>query len=365
MVATIVFNQSNIVADGNNNTLVYKFPNSVSFPNHEIAVQSVNMFYSWTNINPSPLANQTFTYQWAAVRFATANNAASVASTALTFAAAPTNGGFIIGQVLSGAGVVGTPTITAVISTTSITLSTAQTLALNAALVFSTAAATTTITIPTGLYEISDINNYLQYIFIQNGHYLVNAAGQNVYYAEMLVNPSLYAVQVNTFPIPLTIPAGYTIPAADPAGGTKTWAGFPTATFNPVLTFPANFNKIIGFAAGFATAINTGIGTNLSYTSTTAPQVQPNSNVLFGLSNISNKYAAPSSVIFSVAPSVAFGQQINEKPPEFSWNKLLNGTYNELRLQILGTDFSTLKILDPNMTIILVIKDKDEYVSKP
>ena len=62
MVATIVLNQSNIVPDGNNNTLVYKFPNSVSFPNHEIAVQSVNMFYSWTNINSAPLANQNFSY---------------------------------------------------------------------------------------------------------------------------------------------------------------------------------------------------------------------------------------------------------------------------------------------------------------
>ena len=36
------------------------------------------------------------------------------------------------------------------------------------------AATTTTINIviPNGMYEISDINNYLQFIMIQNGHYL-------------------------------------------------------------------------------------------------------------------------------------------------------------------------------------------------
>ena len=46
MVATIVLNSTNIVGSGNNQ-LVYTFPNSVSFPNHLIAVQSVNMYYSW------------------------------------------------------------------------------------------------------------------------------------------------------------------------------------------------------------------------------------------------------------------------------------------------------------------------------
>lgn len=60
MVATIVLNQSNLLPNGNNNTFIYKFPNSVAFPNHEIAVQSINMYYSWSNINPAPLNNTTF-----------------------------------------------------------------------------------------------------------------------------------------------------------------------------------------------------------------------------------------------------------------------------------------------------------------
>ena len=39
MVATVVMNPTNVVQDGLNNKLEYSFPNSVSFPNHEIAVQ--------------------------------------------------------------------------------------------------------------------------------------------------------------------------------------------------------------------------------------------------------------------------------------------------------------------------------------
>ena len=43
----IVLNINNIVQDGQNNKLVYNFPNSIDFKNKYISVQSVNMYYSW------------------------------------------------------------------------------------------------------------------------------------------------------------------------------------------------------------------------------------------------------------------------------------------------------------------------------
>ena len=287
MPSTIVLNQSNIVPDGQNNKMVYAFPNSVSFPNHEIAVQSITMYYSWANINNTTLNNYTFSYQW------------------------------VSGSVTK----------------------------------------TYQVVLPTGLYELADINYYFQFVCIQNGTYLIDAKGDNVYYAELLINPSRYAVQVNTFPVPTALPTGWSVPVASPSAGTAGWVGFPTTKFNPSLTFPANFCYIIGYTAGFTTGLNSGVGTNLSFLSTTAPQIQPNSSVYVSISNISNKYAVPNSIIYSLSPSVAFGEQINEYPPQFSWNKLLGGTYNELRLTFLGINKSPIPILDPNMTIVLVIRD--------
>ena len=49
--SNIIFTRSNIVAGTNNTTLLYKFPNTVSFPNHEIALSSLAMFYAWRNID--------------------------------------------------------------------------------------------------------------------------------------------------------------------------------------------------------------------------------------------------------------------------------------------------------------------------
>jgi len=206
-----------------------------------------------------------------------------------------------------------------------------------------------TVTIPDGVYEVSQLNEYLQYTFINAGFYLINSSGQNVYYAEWIVNPTLYAIQINTYPVPTSLPAGYTQPAG--------WPGYPTVTYNPSLILNANFNKILGFPAGFTTALNSGVGTILSYTSTVAPQVQPNPTLYVASSGIQNIYASPSSIIYSVTPTVAVGEQIVDTPNEYAWSKLLEGTYSDIRLRFLGTDLNQIKLLDPTMTITLLIRD--------
>jgi hypothetical protein len=226
-------------------------------------------------------------------------------------------------------------------------------------------ATTYTIKVPDGLYEISTLNQLLQFTMIQNGHYLVNGSGENVYYAEFIVNPSRYAVQVNTYLFPTALPVGFTNPAA---------VAFPPQSFNPIITFPPNINQIFGYVPNFATNQNLNnayvppvsdyvsklANGTISYISTLAPNVQPNSSLLFSLSNIDNAYAQPTSIIYTLVPTVAIGQLISERPANYIWNRLIPGTYNELRLTLLGTDLQPIKINDPSMTIVLVIKDATE-----
>jgi hypothetical protein len=282
MTSNIILTSRNIVANTNNSVLVYKFPNSVTFNNHEIALSSMQMYYSWQNINATTLRNNTLTYTWES--------------------------------------------------------------ALNVQTTY-------TITIPPGLYEIGDINFYCQYVMISNGHYLVNGSGQNVYFFELIVNPTIYSIQLNTYQFPTALPAGWTNPAAVP---------FPVQTFKPQVSTPANFNLIVGFSDAFISDRDLGVAypNTDSYTSTITPQVQPNPTLLVTSSNIDNKYAVPSSVIYSVTPVVAIGEQIIEKPPEFSWNKMLSGTYAELRISLTGSDNGAVVILDPNMTLILAIRER-------
>ena len=284
---TIVLNSTNILAGSNNSTLVYNFPTSVRFENHQIAVQSVNMYYSWQNINSTSLKNNTFSFTWV------------VGSTTTTY----------------------------------------------------------TVTIPAGLYEISDINNYLQFVFIQAGQYLINATGQYVYYAEFIVNPNTYAVNIITYPVPTSLPSGWTAPVANVQTGAVAFVGFPTTYFNPLITIPANFSLIVGYATNFATSQNTGNNTILTYTSSIAPQVQPNPTALMTISNISNEYSSPSSIIHSVIPDVGFGELIKSVPNEYVFCKLLKGTISSLFIRFVGQDSNSLAIQDPNMSIILLIRE--------
>jgi len=290
----VVLNQTNLVADGQNNKLIYKFPNSVIFKDKFVAVQSIAMFYSWNNISSSQV-NNTIVYTWTS------------------------------GSIIN----------------------------------------TYTIAIPDGLYDIVALNNLLQFNFINNGTYWISGT-QNVYPFEIVVNVNRYAVQLNTYYIPTSLPVGASTPA--------NFVGWPTTSQNSVVTFPANINIILGYTAGFTSAQNIGgsfvasgsyvaknSANTISYISTTSPQVQPNSNVLFSLSNINNPYSQPSSIIYSLNPAgVGIGELVVDKPPNFAWCKLIDGTYNELRLSFLGTDLKPLVIGDPNMTILLAIRDKDE-----
>lgn len=279
--SNIIFTRSNIVANSNNTTLLYKFPNTVSFPNHEVALSSLAMFYAWRNIDLALYGNNILTYTW--------ENAANVQTTY-------------------------------------------------------------TITIPDGLYEIADINSYCQFVMIANGHYLVNASGQNVYFFNMVVNPNLYAIQLNTYQFPTALPVGWTNPAA---------VAFPVQTFKPQVATPSNFNLIIGFASTFVSARNLGTAypNTASYVSVTSPQVQPAPTLIVNTSNINNIYSNPSTCIYAVTPTVAIGEQIVERPPEFSWNKLTSGTYSEIRLQLTTPTGQLVPILDPQMTIILAIRE--------
>ena len=293
---TIVLNRSNLVQDGDNNKMIYQFPGSVEFKDSFVALSQVSMYYSWFNIS-SRYNNNIIQYVW------------TDATTTTTF----------------------------------------------------------DVVIPDGLYEVSRLNELLQFSMIQNGHYLINSANENVYYLELIVNPSRYAVQINTFLVPTSLPTGFSEPAS--------WVGYAPATFNPQIILPAKVNEILGYDVNFTSNANTGnayvppandayvsklANGTISYISTSAPDIQPNSSILVSLSGIDNKYANPTSVIYSIVPSVAIGALINEKPPQYAWNRLLPGTYNQLRLTILGTNLQPIKINDPAMTFLLVIKDKGE-----
>jgi len=209
---------------------------------------------------------------------------------------------------------------------------------------------TYTIVIPDGAYNVSDLNSYLKYWSIQNGLYMTNdASGEYAYFAAFIVNSVKYAVEVLTYSS--LLPVGWSLAPTFPV------AAGPVAPWNPVLTFPSGFNLIVGYSAGFTTSANSGVGTTLAYLSSVAPQVQPNSSVLVSCNSIQNKYSQSPIIYAFSSAGTGFGELILSGPSQLSFSPLMSGMYSELRVTLLGTNLMPLSMLDPNITILLVIQE--------
>jgi len=209
------------------------------------------------------------------------------------------------------------------------------------------------VVIPDGFYEISNLNDFLHQTMLNNKHYLTETAtGKYVWFATLAVNTSTYKIDLVSYPMRLTdYPA---VSYAVPAGASWT---VPATYKNPQLIVSANaFRDIIGFSAGtFPTSNTVSVATVTS--STAIPQVSPLSSYLLKCSLVNNNYSIPNSLIYSFPPSGNFGSQFVVAPNQMSFIDCQIGHYNSLSLSITDQADRNVTLLDPNLTILLVIDE--------
>lgn len=210
-----------------------------------------------------------------------------------------------------------------------------------------TSSTTTNVTIPDGYYQVSDINAYLQSVMYANHQYLIN--GTNiVYYLEITTNSSAYAVQINSYPIPTSLPAGYTAPSG--------WPGYPTTGSTPLFVVLSNaFQQTIGFSVGSYPAVTQ--NTNYSVLSSSTPQVTPVESVLINCSLLYNKIAIPSNVLYSFSSAnTTYGNVISVIPPYLVYQPIKDGSYPSVTITFTDQNYNTLSIKDTNLVMLLSIK---------
>lgn len=207
---------------------------------------------------------------------------------------------------------------------------------------------TYTITIPDGFYDISSLNSYLQQYCVTNGLYLINASGDFVYYAEFISNSTYYSIQFNAYPIPTSLPVGWTAPS--------NWVGYPTTGYTPQLVVQNNaFKDIIGFTPG--TYPSAQQITTYSVLSTVTPQITPVQSVVVACSLLNNKYSNPSTVLYSFSPAgTTFGSLIQSNPTQYAFIDIQDGNYSDFDVIFYDQDFNALQINDTNLIIQLLIK---------
>jgi hypothetical protein len=152
------------------------------------------------------------------------------------------------------------------------------------------------ITLPNGFYSVSDINNYVQLECIKQGLYLTSG-GLNYYYFNIVVNTSLYAVQIVLSLVPSTLPTGFSQPAT---GWWSTSFGLPTVARTPTFSLPAtgSIGSLIGFAPGVILGPST--TTSLSFTSTSTPVGSTVNGLLMRCSLVNNGVTQPSDILDAI-----------------------------------------------------------------
>ena len=226
---------------------------------------------------------------------------------------------------------------------------------------------TNVVLVPDGFYEISTLNNYLHFVMVQNGHYLVSSTGDFVYLMTLGINPTLYSVELNCFGISVAVAAAnvWVLPAA------PTWV-LPTNFIVPELVVPpsatSNFGLVIGFAPGtFPNAVIAGappaqtqtpaFTTDQQFLSTIVPQVSPLSSFILTCNLINNNYAVPNNLIYSFAPQGTIGQQFTVAPNQYVFIDVLEAQYSRFQVSFIDQNFRPVAIQDPNMIIQLIISD--------
>ena len=207
---------------------------------------------------------------------------------------------------------------------------------------------------PDGNYSINDVNTYLQSVMVQNTHYLVNTvSGDFIYYIQFETNATFYAVQLNEYVVPTILPVNTALPVG------ATWALPAIASTPQVIILVNNFRSIIGFNAGtYPTVVPQ--ATTYSVLSVTAPQVNPISSLQITCSIASNPYSSQSKVIYAFGvPETPFGGQILIEVPEYAFTKIVDGNYNEFEVSILDQNGAPVILIDPQISIMLVIKSND------
>jgi len=301
---TLILNQTNVLPGTNNTVMEYSFPGGgiQLKKGHQVALGSITMYNSTPNIS-SVYVNDTFLYKW----------------------------------------VDGT---------------------------------NYTVDVVAGFYEISDLNNYMHQTMLNNGHYLIeNSTGNFVWFLTMAVNASTYKIDVVSYRMNASLfPIGtasnqYLYPGNPPSVTPPTspaWS-VPVApgTFPQLVILPNNFRSVIGFASGnfpsnAVIAAAAATTRNITTSSTEIPQVSPLSAYTVKCNLVNNSFSIPNNLLYSFPPANAFGAQFIVAPNQYSFIDVSPGYYNVFRVEFTDQNNRPVVILDPNITVLIIIKDADE-----
>jgi hypothetical protein len=214
-------------------------------------------------------------------------------------------------------------------------------------------------TLPDGYYTIDDLNLFIEGKCFVNHLYLIDNIGKLQYFIEIKINPVRYGSEVNLYAIPNVLPTGYTKPSG------ASW-NLPTSAVTPQIYFNANFGKLIGFSGNrnYPTTVS---ATSVSFDSDVVPEIHTVSSLIVCCNVVANdKFKSTNSrndILFTMPINSDFGSQLTKNNTEIVFNNVSQTQQNRIELSFYDQLFRPINILDPDLVIVLVIKEKQANIT--
>lgn len=214
------------------------------------------------------------------------------------------------------------------------------------------------ITLPDGYYDFNALNLNIQYNMVKNKLYLQNSknASQVLYYISVASNTVQYASEININYVPNTLPTNYSIPAG------ATWS-MPSVNTYPQLILSAGLQKIFGFTqqTSFPPSQTVpAIPVNVGFVSNTYPVLSPIFTYMLTCNMISSNVSTVPTLFYQVPLTKSFGSLISETVSQANGLTINPSIYNFIEITLLDQEYNTLSLIDPELTISLVIEITNE-----
>jgi hypothetical protein len=212
------------------------------------------------------------------------------------------------------------------------------------------------VVIPDGYYDVTAINTFLQQYMISQNQYLTNSAtGLNYYFIVLVQNATYYTNQFLLFPIPTSLPSGYSAPS-----------GFPYSTdgkIPQIKIIKQGFGNLIGYLTGSYPTILTTTATSIIGNKT--PNITPVNSLVLRCNLVNNPMANPNDIMDSFnIQGTSFGSNITYNPFFQQWVTLKVGTFNYFEFVVNDQNINVIESRDANVLINLVLRIPKQKASE-
>jgi hypothetical protein len=194
--------------------------------------------------------------------------------------------------------------------------------------------------------DVNDINKYLQYWFIQNNYYVLDAYGNYVYFMEFAYNINRYAVE--TIFYPMNLPSGGSNPAGMLLMGSTMQLVISSAN--------TGFGKSVGLSQG--TYGNAGTSTQ-SILSNITVEGSPITalNLTCNLVNNSISSSSPNT-FYCWTPTGSFGSNLSLTVPELVYIDCYAGRWQQILIEIKDQEGRDVQMKDSTVAIMLCLRSE-------